>query len=162
MNSTKIVPLVVIVIVAAITIYYLSKKTPTPTTFRYLRLTTGPTASEMCWREAQINKDGTNHALGGTITSSTPYNSSFKKEYINDGSTALDTYFHSLRGETQFIMIDTGKNLELPVSIKLFNRTLDNAQHRAVGVKVQLLDSSQSVVKEHVIETAMDEYTIEF
>ena len=111
-----------------------------------------------------LDASGTNIAKGKPVTGSSEWPSTYLWPMLTDGVIAEDNFAHTMGRtpeEVDFMTIDLGEEKEIK-TIKIHNRTSCCGQ-RAIGLKVQILDESNQIVKETpVISTDSKDYTFTF
>ena len=111
-----------------------------------------------------LDASGTNIAKGKPVTGSSEWPSTYLWPMLTDGVIAEDNFAHTMGRtpeEVDFMTIDLGEEKEIK-TIKIHNRTSCCGQ-RAIGLKVEILDESNQIVKETpVISTDSKDYTFTF
>ena len=111
-----------------------------------------------------LDANGVNIAKGKPVTGSSEWPSTHLWPKLTDGVIAADNFAHTMGRtpeEVDFMTIDLGEEKEIK-TIKIHNRTSCCGQ-RAIGLKVEILDESNQIVKETpVISTDSKDYTFTF
>jgi len=112
-----------------------------------------------------LDESGTNIAKGKPVTGSSEWpEGNFKWPRLTDDVIEANNFAHTFGRtpeEVDFMTIDLGEEKEIK-TIKIHNRT-SCCGHRAIGLKVEILDESNQIVKETpVISTDSKDYTFTF
>ena len=109
------------------------------------------------------DKNGTNVALGKTVSAYPGWNTEQDGSLLVNGITSPDNIAQTITGSgNHWMMVDLGFVYEI-AEIKIWNRndTVDN-KNLAIGLKIQIIDEVGTVVDDAVVITAEDIYTFTF